>query len=167
MSLQYGELWSTNSLDSFGSLGYPSKFQRVSRLGSVTTRHSSSGRQPNFAALNRGCHHVGHWSTFYYSVFIRPFLFFFRWFYSETICNAYSYRPARYTLWYAARQPRSTCWCCGIRQHRTACSQVMLVSPSHIWDTPYMIYPISFSLMRSRCLQVHSLGVKWQGCVDK
>jgi len=35
-------------------LGHPSKFQRVSRLGSVTARHSSSGRQPNFAALNRG-----------------------------------------------------------------------------------------------------------------
>jgi len=35
-------------------LGHPSKFQRVSRLGSVTARHSSSGRQPNFAVLNRG-----------------------------------------------------------------------------------------------------------------
>ena len=32
------------------------KFQRVSRLGTVTARHSSSGRQPNFAALNRGRH---------------------------------------------------------------------------------------------------------------
>ena len=31
-------------------------FQRVSRLGSVTARQSSSGRQPNFAALNRGRH---------------------------------------------------------------------------------------------------------------
>jgi len=32
------------------------KFQRVSRLGSVNARHSSRpiGRQPNFAALNRG-----------------------------------------------------------------------------------------------------------------
>ena len=38
------------------NLGHPSKFQRVSRLGSVTARHSSSGRQPNFAALNRGRH---------------------------------------------------------------------------------------------------------------
>jgi len=38
------------------SLGHPCKFQRVSRLGSVTALHSSSGRQPNFAALNRGCH---------------------------------------------------------------------------------------------------------------
>ena len=33
--------------------GHPSKFQRLSRLGSVTARHSSSWRQPNFAALNR------------------------------------------------------------------------------------------------------------------
>ena len=38
------------------SLGHPSKFQRVSRLGSVTARHSSSGRQPNFATLNTGRH---------------------------------------------------------------------------------------------------------------
>ena len=32
------------------------KFQRVSRLGSVTARHCSSGREPNFAALNRERH---------------------------------------------------------------------------------------------------------------
>jgi len=38
------------------SLGHPCKFQRLSRLGSVTTRHSSPGRQPNFAALNRERH---------------------------------------------------------------------------------------------------------------
>jgi len=38
------------------SLGHPCKFQRLSRLGSVTARHSSSGRLPNFAALNRGRH---------------------------------------------------------------------------------------------------------------
>ena len=38
------------------SLGHPSKFQRVSRLGGFTARHSSSGRQPNFAKLNRGRH---------------------------------------------------------------------------------------------------------------
>ena len=38
------------------SLGHPNKFQRVSRLGSVTARHSSSGRQQNFAVLNRGRH---------------------------------------------------------------------------------------------------------------
>jgi len=39
-----------------GVWGHPCKFQRVSRLGSITARHSSSGRQPNFAALNRGRH---------------------------------------------------------------------------------------------------------------
>jgi len=37
-------------------LRHPCKFQRVFRLGSVTARHSSGGRQPNFAALNRGRH---------------------------------------------------------------------------------------------------------------
>jgi len=30
--------------------------KRVSHLGSVTAQHSSSGHQPNFAALNRGRH---------------------------------------------------------------------------------------------------------------
>jgi len=56
MSPQYGELRPTSGSDRSGSLRHPCKFQRVSRLGSVTTRHSSSGRQPNFAALNRGRH---------------------------------------------------------------------------------------------------------------
>ena len=37
-------------------MGHPSKFQRVSRLGSVTARHSSSRRQLNFAAWRRGHH---------------------------------------------------------------------------------------------------------------
>jgi len=51
-------------------LRHPSYFQRLSRLGSVTARQSSSERLPNFAALNRGRtyvrqsdHHVGHWPT--------------------------------------------------------------------------------------------------------
>jgi len=35
--------------------GTPANFNG-SRLGSVAARHSSSGRQPNFAALNRGRH---------------------------------------------------------------------------------------------------------------
>ena len=34
----------------------PSKFERVSRFGSVIARHSRSGRQPNFAVLSRGRH---------------------------------------------------------------------------------------------------------------
>ena len=47
-----------------GSLvwGAPANFNcRVSRLGSVTARHSSIGRQPNFAALNRGRHLYSAW----------------------------------------------------------------------------------------------------------
>jgi len=56
MSSQYGELRPTNGWDLLASLGHPYKFQWVSRLGSVTARHSSSKSQPNFAALNRGCH---------------------------------------------------------------------------------------------------------------
>jgi len=56
MSSQYGELQPTSGLDLLASLGHPSKFQRVSRLDSVTARHSSSGRQSNVAALNRGRH---------------------------------------------------------------------------------------------------------------
>ena len=39
-----------------GVWGHPCKFQRVSHLGSITARHSSRGRQPNFAAFNRGRH---------------------------------------------------------------------------------------------------------------
>jgi len=53
---QYGELQPTSGWDRCGSLRHPCKFQRVSRLGSVTAQHSSIGRQPNFAVLNRGRH---------------------------------------------------------------------------------------------------------------
>jgi len=55
-SLQYGELMTTSGWDLLARLGHPNKFQQVSRVGSVTARHSSSGRQPNFAVLNRGRH---------------------------------------------------------------------------------------------------------------
>jgi len=55
MSPQYGELRPTSGWDRFGSLGHPSYFQRL-RLRSVTARQSSSARQANFAALNRGRH---------------------------------------------------------------------------------------------------------------
>ena len=41
---------------SVGEFGHPCKFQRVSHLCSVTAWHSSSGRQPNFAASNTGRH---------------------------------------------------------------------------------------------------------------
>ena len=53
---QYGELRPTSGGDPLVSLGHPSYFQRLSRIGSVTARQSSSERQPNFAALNRGRH---------------------------------------------------------------------------------------------------------------
>jgi len=56
MSSQYGELQHTSGWDLMSSLGHRSTFQRVSRLGSITARHSTGGRQPNFAALNRGRH---------------------------------------------------------------------------------------------------------------
>jgi len=56
MSSQYSERWPTNGSDWFTSLGHPSTFHQYLRLGSVTARYSSSGRQPNFAALNRGHH---------------------------------------------------------------------------------------------------------------
>jgi len=72
MSSKYGELRLTSGWDLLASLGHPSTFQRVLRLGSVTARHSSSGRQPNLrrwtdavppifgrAAID----HVGHWPT--------------------------------------------------------------------------------------------------------
>jgi len=51
-----GELRATNGWDLLASLWHPFQFQRLSRLGSVTARHSSSELQPNFAALNRGRH---------------------------------------------------------------------------------------------------------------
>jgi len=59
------------------SLGHPCKFQRVSRLGSVTARHSSSGRQPKFAALNRGRHlysagRPSRWTLAHISSYGRP-----------------------------------------------------------------------------------------------
>jgi len=56
MALQYGELRPTSGWDLLASLRHSWKSQWVSRLASVTTRQTSTGRQPNFAALNRGHH---------------------------------------------------------------------------------------------------------------
>ena len=53
---QYGKLRPTGGWDLLASLGHPSKFQRVSHLGSFTAQGSSSLHQPNFAALNRDRH---------------------------------------------------------------------------------------------------------------
>ena len=76
MSPQCGELRPTSGWDRPGSLEHPCKFQRVSCLGSVAARHSSSGRQPNFAALNRGRHlysagRPSHWALAYISSYVR------------------------------------------------------------------------------------------------
>jgi len=51
MCPQYGELQPTSGWDQSGSFGHPCKFQRVSLLGNVTARQSSSERQPNLAAF--------------------------------------------------------------------------------------------------------------------
>ena len=74
MSPQYGELRPTNGWDPFVSLGHSCKFQRVSRLGSVTSRHivvvvSQTLRRWTEGAtyVRQGDHHVGHWPTFWYS----------------------------------------------------------------------------------------------------
>ena len=71
MSPQYGELRPTSGLDRLTSLGYPCKFQLVSRLGSVTARHLVVGVSQTLRRLTEGAtyirqgdHHVGHWPTF-------------------------------------------------------------------------------------------------------
>jgi len=48
-SLQYGELWSTSDWDPLADLGYPSNFQRVSRVVFITAVTSLTRGQPNFA----------------------------------------------------------------------------------------------------------------------
>jgi len=49
MSSQHDGLQPTNGWDRLASLGRPSKFQRVWRLGSVTALTSLNGGEPNFA----------------------------------------------------------------------------------------------------------------------
>jgi len=49
MSPLYAELRPTNGQDLLASLGHPSKFQPVSRLGFVTAPTSLNGGQQNFA----------------------------------------------------------------------------------------------------------------------
>jgi len=53
MSSQYSELRPTSGWDLLASLGHPTAFQQVSRLGSVTARHSSSRRQSNCGVEQR------------------------------------------------------------------------------------------------------------------
>jgi len=71
MSPQYGELRPTSGWDRLTSLGYPCKFQLVSRLRSVTARHLVVGVSQTLRRWTEGAtyiwqgdHHVGHWPTF-------------------------------------------------------------------------------------------------------
>ena len=68
---QYGELWPSSGWDRFVSLGHPCKFQRVSRLCSITARHLVVGVSQTLRRwtegatyIRHGGHHVGHWPIF-------------------------------------------------------------------------------------------------------
>ena len=50
-SSQHGELWPTSGWDRFVSLGYPSEFQRVSRLGFVTAVTSLNGKSTKLCTM--------------------------------------------------------------------------------------------------------------------
>jgi len=71
MSPQYGELRPTSGWDRFVTLGHPTTFQLVSRLGSVTARYVVVGVSQTLrhwiegaTYVRQGDHHVGHWPTF-------------------------------------------------------------------------------------------------------
>jgi len=72
MSSQYGELRPTSGWNHFVGLGHPSKFQRVSCLGSITAQHSGSGHQPNCGVEQRAPPIFGraaHWALAHIVVF--------------------------------------------------------------------------------------------------
>jgi len=48
MSSQYGDLWTTSGWDRFVSLGHSTKFQMLSRLGSITAWHVVVGGSQTF-----------------------------------------------------------------------------------------------------------------------
>jgi len=60
-------------------LGHASKFRQLYHLGSVTARHSGSGCQPNFAALNRGRHLYSAWWPSRWALAHILVLFWFCW----------------------------------------------------------------------------------------
>jgi len=93
VSLQYGELRLINGWDQLAGFGHPIILQRVSRLGSVTARQSSSGPQPNFAALNRGRHlcsagRPSRWALAH----ILVFFIFLLWAIATHLCSFYNRR---------------------------------------------------------------------------
>jgi len=73
----YGEFRPTSGWDCFGSLGHPSYFQRLPRLGSVTARHVVVGVSQTLRRwiesatyVRQGDHHVGHCPHSSYCYFI-------------------------------------------------------------------------------------------------
>jgi len=67
----YGELRPTSGWDRFRSLGHPSYFQRLPRLGCITARHVVVGVSQTLwrwtegaTYVRQGDHHVEHWLTF-------------------------------------------------------------------------------------------------------
>jgi len=71
MCSQYGKLRPTNGWDWLTSLGYPCKFQLVSRLCTITAWHLVVGVSQTLRHWTEGAtyiwqgdHHVGHWPTF-------------------------------------------------------------------------------------------------------
>jgi len=86
MSPHYGELRPTSSWDRFVSLGHPTKFQVLSRLGSVTARHVVVGISQTLRRwiegatyVRQGDHHIGHWPTFLVFFFIAGRCCHLRW----------------------------------------------------------------------------------------
>jgi len=68
----------TSGWDLLASLGHPCKFQWLSHLCIVTACLSSSGHQPNFAALDRGRHlYSAEWSSRWALAHISSSFFFF------------------------------------------------------------------------------------------
>ena len=105
-------------------MGHPCKFQPVSRLGSVTARHSSSGRQPNFAALNRGRHlcsagRPSGWALAHILVLTSFFFLFFLAYSqrSEIGCRPYFHTWCSLSVYLECRS--ETCYVWLAEKHRT------------------------------------------------
>ena len=81
---QHGELRPTSGWDRFVSLGHPTKFQLVSRLGSVTARHVVVGISQTLRRwiegatyVRQGDHHFGQWPTCLVSHILNNFLYIY------------------------------------------------------------------------------------------
>ena len=136
MSSQYGELRPTNGWDRFTSLGHPYKFQRVSRLGSITARHSSCGRQPNFAAVNRRRHlylagRQSRWALAHIS--------------SLHLCSFFIIRPHHSTMYVAA----AYCYRLSSTVCRSVCHNVMSCG----WTDRTTIWVVDSDGLKKWCIR--------------